>query len=34
VTLLHEMIKRDAQLGMVTACVGGGMGGTMIFERG
>jgi acetyl-CoA C-acetyltransferase len=33
VTLLHEMIKRDAQLGMVTACVGGGMGGTIVFER-
>jgi acetyl-CoA C-acetyltransferase len=33
VTLLHEMIKRDAQLGMVTACVGGGMGGTIVYER-
>jgi acetyl-CoA C-acetyltransferase len=33
VTLLHEMIKRDAQLGLVTACVGGGMGGTIVFER-
>jgi acetyl-CoA C-acetyltransferase len=33
VTLLNEMIKRDASLGMVTACVGGGMGGTIVFER-
>jgi len=33
VTLLHEMIKRDVALGLVTACVGGGMGGTMVVER-
>jgi acetyl-CoA acetyltransferase family protein len=33
VTLLNEMIKRDLSLGLVTACVGGGMGGTIIFER-
>ena len=33
VTLLNEMIKRDASLGLVTACVGGGMGGTMVVER-
>jgi acetyl-CoA C-acetyltransferase len=33
VTLLHEMAKRDAQLGLATACVGGGMGGTIIYER-
>jgi acetyl-CoA C-acetyltransferase len=33
VTLLHEMIKRDAHLGLATACVGGGMGGAMIIER-
>ena len=33
VTLLHEMIKRDVALGMATACVGGGMGGTIIIER-
>ncbi len=33
VTLLHEMIKRDARLGLITACVGGGMGGTVIVER-
>ena len=33
VTLLHEMIKRDVPLGVITACVGGGMGGAMIVER-
>ncbi len=33
VTLLHEMIKRDARLGLIAACVGGGMGGTVIVER-
>ncbi len=33
VTLLHEMIKRDLSLGLVTACVGGGMGGTIVVER-
>lgn len=33
VTLMHEMIKRDVQFGLATACVGGGMGGAMIIER-
>jgi acetyl-CoA C-acetyltransferase len=33
VTLINEMIKRDVSLGLITACVGGGMGGTMIVER-
>jgi acetyl-CoA C-acetyltransferase len=33
VTLLQEMIKRDVPLGLITACVGGGMGGTIIVER-
>ena len=33
VTLVHEMIKRDAPLGLATACVGGGMGGSIIIER-
>lgn len=33
VTLLHEMEKRDVPLGVVTACVGGGMGGALIIER-
>ncbi|MGQ9586611.1 MAG: thiolase family protein [Anaerolineae bacterium] len=33
VTLMHEMAKRGARYGLATACVGGGMGGTMIIER-
>lgn len=33
VTLMYEMIKRDVHLGVITACVGGGMGGAMIIER-
>jgi acetyl-CoA acetyltransferase family protein len=33
VTLMHEMIKRDASLGAATACVGGGMGGAIVIER-
>ncbi len=33
VTLLNEMIKRDVALGLIAACVGGGMGGTIIVER-
>ncbi len=33
VTLLHEMIKRDVSLGLATACVGGGLGGSIIIER-
>ncbi len=33
VTLLHEMQKRDLALGLITACVGGGMGGTIVVER-
>jgi acetyl-CoA C-acetyltransferase len=33
VTLLNEMIKRDVSLGLITACVGGGVGGTIVVER-
>jgi acetyl-CoA C-acetyltransferase len=33
VTLLHEMVKRDLSLGLITACVGGGMGGAIVVER-
>lgn len=32
-TLAYEMRRRGARLGLATACVGGGMGGTMIIER-
>jgi acetyl-CoA acyltransferase len=32
-TLLHEMRRRDASLGLATLCVGGGQGGAMILER-
>lgn len=34
VTLLHEMQKRDAQKGLTTLCIGGGMGIAMCVERG
>jgi acetyl-CoA C-acetyltransferase len=33
VTLMYEMIKQGATLGLATACVGGGQGGAMIIER-
>lgn len=33
VTLLHEMGKRDAKKGLVTLCIGGGMGVAMCLER-
>jgi acetyl-CoA C-acetyltransferase len=33
VTLLYEMEKRDAKVGLATLCVGGGMGFAMIVER-
>jgi len=32
-TLLHEMKRRNGRYGMVTMCVGGGMGAAGIFER-
>jgi acetyl-CoA acyltransferase len=32
-TLLHEMRRRQGRYGMVTMCVGGGMGAAGIFER-
>jgi len=33
VTLLHEMIKRDAKKGLATLCIGGGMGIALTVER-
>ncbi len=33
VTLLHEMVKRDAKKGLATLCIGGGMGIAMCVER-
>ena len=32
-TLLHEMKRRDARYGIVTMCIGGGMGAAALFER-
>ncbi len=32
-TLLHEMGRRDAKYGMVTMCIGGGMGAAGILEK-
>ena len=33
VTLLHEMMKRDAKRGLATLCIGGGIGTALIVER-
>jgi acetyl-CoA acyltransferase len=32
-TLLHEMQRRDVRFGMVSMCIGGGMGAAGIFEK-
>ena len=34
VTLLHEMIRRDAKKGLATLCIGGGQGVAVAIERG
>ena len=33
VTLIHEMLKRDAKRGLATLCIGGGQGTALIVER-
>jgi len=33
VTLIHEMIKRDAKKGLATLCIGGGQGTAIVIER-
>jgi acetyl-CoA C-acetyltransferase len=33
VTLLHEMVKRDAKKGLASLCIGGGMGVALAVER-
>ena len=33
VTMMHLLKNRDSNLGLVSACVGGGMGGAIIIER-
>jgi len=33
VTLLHEMMRRDAKKGLATLCIGGGMGVALAVER-
>jgi acetyl-CoA C-acetyltransferase len=33
VTLLHEMVKRDAKTGLASLCIGGGMGVALAVER-
>ena len=33
VQIMNEMQRRDSQFGMVTMCIGGGMGAAGIFER-
>ena len=33
VTLIHEMLKRDAKKGLATLCIGGGMGCSTVVEK-
>ena len=32
-TLMHEMIRRDAKKGLASLCIGGGMGVALAVER-
>ncbi len=32
-TLLHEMHRRDVKYGIVSMCIGGGMGAAGVFEK-
>jgi acetyl-CoA C-acetyltransferase len=31
-TLLHEMRRRSAEIGLATLCIGGGQGAALVFE--
>jgi acetyl-CoA C-acetyltransferase len=33
VSLLHEMVRRDAKKGLTSLCIGGGMGVALAVER-
>jgi acetyl-CoA acyltransferase len=33
VQIMHDMVRRDLTMGLVTMCIGGGMGAAAIFER-
>jgi acetyl-CoA C-acetyltransferase len=33
VKLVHELARREAQYGLATLCIGGGMGIAALFER-
>jgi len=32
-TILHEMARRKSKLGLITLCIGGGMGAAGVVER-